>query len=67
LEKKFNGILDNGTKKELDKYQFVRALTQPVRGHGHENHHMFLVDDVIASYEECTAHIMMKNDGAFED
>jgi hypothetical protein len=36
-ETKFEGNLENGSAKELDKYQFIRALTQKVREHGHES------------------------------
>jgi hypothetical protein len=35
-DKKFNGTLNNGSGKKLDKDQFVRALKQKVREHGHE-------------------------------
>jgi hypothetical protein len=28
---------------------------------------MFLVDDVIASYDECTAYVTMKTDDMFDD
>jgi hypothetical protein len=36
-ERKFEGNLENGSAKELDKDQFIRALTQEVREHGHES------------------------------
>jgi hypothetical protein len=34
-ERKFEGNQKNGSAKELDKDQFIRALTQKVREHGH--------------------------------
>jgi hypothetical protein len=36
-ERKFEGNLENGSAKELDKDQFIRALTRKVREHGHES------------------------------
>jgi hypothetical protein len=36
-ERKFHGTLDDAGDKELDKDQFVRALKQRVREHGHES------------------------------
>jgi hypothetical protein len=36
-DKKFNGTLDDARDKELDKDQFVRALKQRAREHGHES------------------------------
>jgi hypothetical protein len=36
-EMKFKGNLENGSAKELDKDQFIRALTQKVREHGHDS------------------------------
>jgi hypothetical protein len=35
-DRKFHGTLDNAGDKEFDKDQFVRALKQIVREHGHE-------------------------------
>jgi glycine/D-amino acid oxidase-like deaminating enzyme len=35
-ERKFHGTLDDAGDKELDKYQFVRALKQRVHELGHE-------------------------------
>jgi hypothetical protein len=34
-ERKFEGTLENGSAKELDKDQFIRALIKKVREHGH--------------------------------
>jgi hypothetical protein len=34
---KFEGTLENGSAKELDKDQFIRALIQKVREHGHKS------------------------------
>jgi hypothetical protein len=69
-DKKFNGTLDDAGDKELDKDQFVRALKQRVREHGHESfyaigkvtvvhdlltdYHLFTVEDVLQSYEAQT-------------
>jgi hypothetical protein len=69
-DKKFNGTLDDAGDKELDKDQFVRALKQRVREHGHESfyaigkgtvvhdlltdYHLFTVEDVLQSYEART-------------
>jgi hypothetical protein len=36
-ERQFEGTLENGSAKERDKYQFIRALIQTVREHGHES------------------------------
>jgi hypothetical protein len=36
-DSKFEGNLENGSAKELDKDHFIRALTQKVREHGHES------------------------------
>jgi hypothetical protein len=36
-ERKFEGTLEYGSDKELDKDQFIRALIQKVREHGHES------------------------------
>jgi hypothetical protein len=36
-ERKFEGTLENGSAKELDKDQFIRALIKKVREHGHES------------------------------
>jgi hypothetical protein len=36
-ERKFEGTLENGSAKELDKDQFIRALIQKVREHEHES------------------------------
>jgi hypothetical protein len=62
--------LDDAGDKELDKDQFVRALKQRVREHGHESfyaigigtvvhdlltdYHLFTVQDVLHSYEART-------------
>jgi hypothetical protein len=35
--RKFEGNLENGSAKKLDKDQFTRALIQKVREHGHES------------------------------
>jgi hypothetical protein len=35
--RKFEGTLENGSDKELDKDQFIRALILKVREHGHES------------------------------
>jgi hypothetical protein len=35
-DRKFDGTLDDAGHKEFDKDQFVRALKQRVREHGHE-------------------------------
>jgi hypothetical protein len=36
-QRKFEGTLENGSAKELDKDQFIRALIQKIREHGHES------------------------------
>jgi hypothetical protein len=35
MDTKFNGNLDDAGDKELKKYQFLKALKQHVREHGH--------------------------------